>query len=91
MWPGSVGRRAGYQWLSGTCFFAWEYMVASRCRANVAHIRQSRPDSGLGFQVKVLKTFKDVPSSLESGACRQISGGFWQASLGPTPRGFLFA
>ena len=27
----------------------------SRCRANVAHIRQSRPDSGLGSQVKVLK------------------------------------
>ena len=28
-----------------------------RCRASIAHIRQSRPDSGLGFQVKVLKTF----------------------------------
>ena len=26
-----------------------------RCRANMAHIRQSRPGSGLGFQVKVLK------------------------------------
>ena len=26
----------------------------SRCRANMAHIRQSGPDSGLGFQVKVL-------------------------------------
>ena len=24
-----------------------------RCRANVAHIRQSRPDSGLGFEVNV--------------------------------------
>jgi len=23
-----------------------------RCRANMAHVRQSRPDSGLGFQVK---------------------------------------
>jgi len=33
----------------------------------MAHIRQSRPDSGLGFQVKVLKTFQVVPSSLESG------------------------
>jgi len=34
-------------------------------RANVAHIRQSRPDSGLGLQVKVLKpgksTFLKVP------------------------------
>ena len=28
-----------------------------RCRANVAHIRQSRPDSGLGSQVKVVETF----------------------------------
>ena len=39
-----------------------------RCRANMdmAHIRQSRPDSGLGFQVKFLKTF-NVPSSLGSG------------------------
>jgi hypothetical protein len=27
-----------------------------RCRVNMAHRRQSRPDSGLGFQVKVLKT-----------------------------------
>ena len=27
-----------------------------RCRANMAHTRQSRPDSGLEFQVKVLKT-----------------------------------
>ena len=26
-------------------------------RANLAHVRQSRPGSGLGFQVKVLKTF----------------------------------
>ena len=38
-----------------------------RCRANLAHIRQSRPDSGLGFQVKFLTTFYGVPSSLESG------------------------
>ena len=28
-----------------------------RCRANMAHIRQSRPDRGLGVQVKVLETF----------------------------------
>jgi len=36
-----------------------------RSRANVAHSRQSRPDSGLGFQAKVVKTFQGVPSSLE--------------------------
>ena len=41
--------------------------MPNRCRPNLAHIRQSRPDSGLGFQVKVLKIFQDVPSSLESG------------------------
>ena len=34
--------------LSGLCLVRW--------RANSAHIRQSRPDSGLGFQVKILKT-----------------------------------
>ena len=39
--------------------------VGSRGRANSAHIRQSRPDSGLAFQVKVLKPFKNVPSLLE--------------------------
>jgi len=37
---------------------------AIRCRANTAHIRQSRPDAGLGFQVKPLTVF---PSSLGSG------------------------
>ena len=29
----------------------------NRCRANVAQTRQSRPDSCLGFHVKVLKAF----------------------------------
>ena len=38
-----------------------------RCQANMAQIRQTRPDSGLGFQVKVLKTFEVVPPSLGSG------------------------
>ena len=28
-----------------------------RCRANSAHVRQSRPDSGLGFKVEVLNMF----------------------------------
>jgi len=32
-----------------------------RRRANVAHVRQSRPDSGLDFQVKVLKILSCVP------------------------------
>ena len=38
-----------------------------RSQANMAHTRQSRPHSGLGFQVKVLDFFKGVPSSRESG------------------------
>ena len=38
----------------------------------MAHITQSRPDSGLDFQVKVLKTFRAVPSSLGSGALNGI-------------------
>ena len=33
----------------------------------MAHVRQSRPDSGLGFLVKVLKRFQAVPFSLGSG------------------------
>ena len=39
----------------------------NRCRANSAHVRQSRPDSGLEFQVKDFTTFQVVPSSLRSG------------------------
>jgi len=35
-------------------------------RADSAHIRQSTPDAGLGFEVKVLQK-KCVPSSLGSG------------------------
>ena len=31
-----------------------------------AHMRQSTPDSGLGFQLKVLKTCRALPSSLGS-------------------------
>jgi len=38
-----------------------------RYRSNMAHIRQSRPDCGLGFQVKAPKTLQVVPSSLGSG------------------------
>ena len=42
----------------------------------MAHIRQSRPDSGLGFQVRVLKTLQDVPSLLGSGCgvCGRVHG-----------------
>jgi hypothetical protein len=35
--------------------------------AKMAHIRQSKPDSGLSFQENVPETFQAVPSSLGSG------------------------
>ena len=47
------------------------------CRANVAPTLQSRPDSGLGFEVKVLTTFQVVPFSLGSGIAPN-SGGIQQ-------------
>jgi hypothetical protein len=34
---------------------------------NVAHTRQSSPDPGLDFEVKILKTFRVVAFSLKSG------------------------
>jgi len=43
----------------------------ARCRANVAHVRQSRPDPGLDFQVNVLETCCGVPSSLGSDLERE--------------------
>ena len=45
-----------------------------RCRANMTHVRQSRPDSGLGFQVKIRKS-QVVPSSL---------GSFWGGGANPS-------
>ena len=38
-----------------------EGLARDRCRANMAHIRQSRSDSGLGFQAKGLKRFEWFP------------------------------
>ena len=35
--------------------------------SNMAHLRQPRPDSGLAFQVKGMKSFLVVPSSLGNG------------------------
>ena len=45
------------------------FLLSARCRANMPHISQSWPHSGLGFQGKVLKTLPVVPSWLGSGAC----------------------
>ena len=43
------------------------------CRVNVAHMRQPRPDSGLGVQVKALQNVWVVPFSLGSGWYRAFS------------------
>ena len=53
-------------------------LVPDRCRANMAHVRQSRPESSLGFQVTVLKPCEVVPSSLGSGRRKARLG-----TLGP--------
>ena len=50
----------------GEIALAWLFL-GSHARTNVAHTRQSRPDSGLGLQVKVLKPYFAVPSSRGSG------------------------
>ena len=42
-----------------------------RCQAIMAHLRLSRSDSALDFQVKVLQTFQVVPASL-GGRWKQI-------------------
>ena len=50
----------------------------------MAHIRQSRPDSGLGCQRKVLEAFLVVPSSLGSGegaGCVEREQDFFSDSL----------
>ena len=38
----------------------WWQSSHSRCRAKVAHTRQSKPDSSLDINLKVLETFKVV-------------------------------
>jgi len=54
--------------------FGHAYLTHNRCRANMAHTRQSRPHSGLGFQGKVVETFQVVPSSLGSGTTGAFPG-----------------
>ena len=39
----------------------WEAMLP-RCRENMAYIRQSRPDSGLGVQIQIITAFQAVRS-----------------------------
>ena len=48
----------------------------------MAYIRQSRPDSVLGFPVKTIKTFKGVASLLGSGLLKPLEAG---AHTPPSP------
>jgi hypothetical protein len=48
-----------FDWQKSVVFFVgkrlhWNGYSPVRCRANLARTRQSRPESGLCFQVKVL-------------------------------------
>jgi len=52
----------------------FEEVCACRCRENMAHMRPSRPDSGLGFPGKVLETFQVVPVPLGSGLSGLVTG-----------------
>ena len=45
----------------------------SRCRANIAHTRQSKPASGLGFQVKVREAVFVVPFALGRGMRKWVA------------------
>jgi len=47
----------------------------SRSRANMAHVRQSRPNSGLGFQGIVLKTFEIFVSRVWGVPCPESRAG----------------
>ena len=67
---------------------AWAPLASQgRCRANMAHIRQSRPDSGLGFHIEVLKIFSVVLSSRGSGLRKHPdTPGPFQSPLGAATR-----
>ena len=53
-----------------------------RCRANMAHVSQSRPHSGLCFQINVLQRFQVVPASLGTGTSAQKRLTIWQSLQG---------
>ena len=60
---------------------ALDHLVCSkdcetRCRVDVAHMRQPQPDLGLGVQVKVFKTFEVVSSSIQRAAHPNTPGFF---------------
>ena len=76
-------RMSGYEAFKGA-------LRVFRCGANIAHIGQSRPDSGLDFQIKVLDTFEVVPPTLGSRH-PQRAPTRWVAFLDPARLGGLFS
>ena len=58
--------------------------LVDRCRENMAHIRQSNPDSGLGVHIEVLKLFP-----LRSDAGRQNES--VRVSVGPSSSSSLLS
>ena len=71
----------------------WDF----RRRANMEHVRQSRPNFGFGFQVKLLIFFEGVPSSLglwmcfehrEDSRCPLLDHGRWLGTF-TQPSGIL--
>ena len=53
-------------WVWGSRIFYREGGTCHRCRVNVAHIRQSRPNSSLGVLVKVFSKLQVFASALAS-------------------------
>ena len=53
-------------------FVLHQMVFVYRCPENVAHMRRSRPDSALGFNVDVHKTLQVVPSLCGSGYVKYI-------------------
>ena len=67
----------------------YTFTEMARCRADMALVRQSRLDSGLGIQVKALRTVSVVPSSLGSGF-KKNPGRDWESTSSKRSGGRLF-
>ena len=87
--PGSWFLVSSFEFWASSFGFRWRETMAKTkvgfpSVKHAAHIRQSRPDAGLGSQVKVLKTLQGALSSLGSGEWfRQIQdeNKYWQAQI----------
>ena len=82
---GASGSRSRYGF-KGSGFWDTNLFVDwHHCRLNIAHARQSSPDSSLGFLTKVLAPFEIVPSLLKIGvfgAEVQVCCLVWEVGFG---------